>query len=80
MARRAVRQTRRVSNEEFKLGDTVSWGNQIGVVVGIIERGEYAEPGSAHRWRPLGRGILVRTSEGEVFHFRDAAGALTRRR
>lgn len=69
-----------MANEEFALGDLVWWRRDgEGVVVGIIERNEFSPPLDAHRWQALNRGVLVRSPDGQLQHFRDASTVLTRR-
>lgn len=66
-----------MTNDDFDLGDRVRWGrHQEGVVIGVIERGAYRDPGAAHRWKALTRGVLVQSADGEVHHFRDAGTSL----
>jgi hypothetical protein len=78
--RRANASTRKpVGNAEFKVGDLVRWHRGEGTVVGIIERGEFSESESAHRWRALQKGVLVRSDDGDMHHFRDASTVLQHR-
>jgi hypothetical protein len=68
-----------VSNDTCNLGDRVRWGrDDEGIVVGVIERDEYADPAAANRWRDLRRGVLVQTQAGDVLHIRDADTVLRR--
>lgn len=63
-------------NDAYKVGDHVRWCKGHGDVIAVIEREELLDADTALRWRPLGRGIVVRSHEGELFHFRDAMPAL----
>lgn len=63
-------------NDAFKVGDAVRWCKGQGRVVGVIEREQYVDEAMAHRWRALGRGVVVLSDHGELFHFRDATCSL----
>jgi len=63
-------------NDRFHVGDEVHWGRERGIVVGVIERGEYSEAQRQRRWSGLGRGVLVETADGQIVHIRDAATVL----
>jgi hypothetical protein len=68
-----------MGNDEFRVGDLVQWGREEGEVVGVVERGEYADPADESRWRGLRQGVLIRTSNGEIVHVRDGAKLLQKR-
>jgi hypothetical protein len=59
---------------EARVGDVVSIdGKYRGVVVGVIDRGEYREPHKAEDWAYLGGGIVVDTDFGGLIHYPDQA-------
>jgi len=55
------------SGEAVQIGDTVSLGgHQSGVIVGIIEDGQYADGYKAEDWRYLSNGLIVSTDFGDL--------------
>lgn len=75
-----MRSRKRVEGEaEFELGDRVrmSCGGE-GVVVGVIERGEFAPCLRARNWMSIGKGVLIQSNAGEVIHYREPGIQLSR--
>lgn len=55
------------NGESVQIGDTVYLGgNQSGVVVGIIDDGEYADGYREEDWKYLGNGLIVSTDFGDL--------------
>lgn len=55
------------SGEAVQIGDTVHLGgNQSGVIVGIIDDGEYADGYREEDWEYLGNGLIVSTDFGDL--------------
>jgi hypothetical protein len=58
---------------EAMLGDTVAIDVKYrGVVVGVIEKSQYANGFPAEQWDYLKKGILVDTDFGGLVHYPDA--------
>jgi hypothetical protein len=53
------------------LGDVVSFVNDRGVVVGLIESRSFLPPYSAGGWTDKDTGLLVRTDRGALVQFAD---------
>ncbi len=55
------------SGESVQIGDIVHLGgDQSGVVVGIIDDGEYADGYREEDWKYLGNGLIVSTGFGDL--------------
>ena len=55
------------NGESVQIGDTVHLGaDQSGVVVGIIDDGEYAAGYREEDWKYLGHGLIVSTDFGDL--------------
>ncbi len=55
------------NGESVQIGDTVHLGgNQSGVIVGIIDDGEYADGYREEDWKYLGNGLIVSTDFGDL--------------
>lgn len=64
---------RYTDGNEAMLGDTLAIdGKYRGVVVGVIEQGQYTEGFPAEQWHYLEKGILVDTDFGGLVHYPDA--------
>lgn len=55
------------NGESVRIGDTVHLGgNQSGVVVGIIDDGEYSDGYKKKDWEYLGSGLIISTGFGDL--------------
>jgi hypothetical protein len=43
----------------------------VGIIVGIIDRGEYSPHLDARAWAELGTGVLVQLADGSLVHVRE---------
>lgn len=69
------------TNKVFTVGDRVSDARgEAGVVIAVIERREFRDWNTEHRFKGLERGVVIEGPGGEARHFRDAAISLRRNR
>jgi hypothetical protein len=58
------------NGEEIKLGDIVQVnGNDPGVVVGVIDTGEFSKGYPAEDWAYLNKGTLILTQGAGLIHY-----------
>jgi hypothetical protein len=67
-----------VGKAAIHVGDRVRVGKTTGIVVGVIERGEFAPPHSPNHWIGLGRGVLIATADRDLCHVQDTTSVVHR--
>ena len=56
--------------QEVRAGDRVKlWEGQLGTVVCSIDTGNYIKEFPQAEWAYLGRGVMIRTEDGGLFHY-----------
>lgn len=58
---------RYASGEPMQVGDKIRDGPSVGVIVGIVDSGQYSNDGL--NWDHLGSGVLVVFEDGGLTHF-----------
>ncbi|HEL3809707.1 TPA: hypothetical protein UMT89_001033 [Stenotrophomonas maltophilia] len=67
-----------LDGQKVLLGDIVDLGNGTsGVVVAVIDQGDYASGFSEEEWNYLGQGALLETSEFGLLHYSNAGHDFT---